>query len=97
VTIGLNGIEAVTIERQPLWPDLRNDHGPFDLIGDIHGCFDDLAELLETMGYRLEGFPENPSAWHPEGRKVVFLGDLVNRGMVWSLITCSMAASPWWL
>src|SRR5512133_2805654 len=32
-------VEAVTIERQPLWNNLKSDHGPFDIIGDIHGCY----------------------------------------------------------
>ena len=31
-----------TIERQPLWNNRRQDHGPFDVIGDVHGCFDEL-------------------------------------------------------
>jgi protein phosphatase len=34
-------VEAVTIERQRLWTDRRQEHGPFDIIGDIHGCFDE--------------------------------------------------------
>jgi protein phosphatase len=70
-------VEAVEIERRPLWPDRRSDTGPFDLIGDIHGCGNELEELLGLLGYA----PENTDAWrHPEGRKVVFLGDLVDRG-----------------
>ncbi len=65
-------VEAVTIERERLWPDRRDDLGPFDIIGDIHGCADELEDLLGRLGYS-EGR-------HPEGRKVVFLGDLVDRG-----------------
>jgi protein phosphatase len=65
-------VEAVAIERERLWPDRREDAGPFDIIGDIHGCADELEELLSRLGYS-EGR-------HPEGRKVVFLGDLVDRG-----------------
>ena len=65
-------IEAVTIERERLWPDRRDDAGPFDIIGDVHGCADELEELLARLGWS-EGR-------HPEGRKVVFLGDLVDRG-----------------
>jgi protein phosphatase len=65
-------VEAVTIERERLWPDRRDDAGPFDIVGDIHGCADELEELLARLGYS-EGR-------HPEGRKVVFLGDLVDRG-----------------
>ena len=73
-------VEAATIERQPLWSDRRGDHGPFDIIGDIHGCFDELTGLLDKLGYIVEGPPEDPRARHPDGRKAVFLGDLVDRG-----------------
>ncbi len=73
-------IDAATIERRPLWTDRRDEHGPFDIVGDVHGCFDELVELLQTLGYRVEGLPHAPRASHPEGRKVVFLGDLVDRG-----------------
>ncbi|WP_437680935.1 polynucleotide kinase-phosphatase [Sorangium sp. So ce131] len=73
-------VAAATIERQRLWTDRRDDHGPFDIIGDVHGCFDELVELLEALGYRLSGLPDAPRAAHPEGRRVIFLGDLVDRG-----------------
>jgi len=69
-------VEAVAVERRPLWPDRRSDHGPFDLIGDIHGCGDELEELLGRLGYA----PDSGVWRHPQGRKVVFLGDLVDRG-----------------
>jgi protein phosphatase len=73
----LEEIEAVIIERQPLWNNRKSEHGPFDIIGDVHGCFDELVELIVKLGYT-----EQPgSAWkHPEGRKLVFVGDLVDRG-----------------
>jgi protein phosphatase len=70
-------VEAVTLERRPLWPDRRSDRGPFDLIGDIHGCGDELEELLASLGYEPD---EAGVRRHPEGRKVIFLGDLVDRG-----------------
>ena len=73
-------VEAVGIERQPLWNDRRGEHGPFDIIGDVHGCFDELADLLVMLGYDVDGTPENPRARHPGGRKAIFLGDLVDRG-----------------
>lgn len=50
------------------------EHGPFDIIGDVHGCVDELRELLALLGYRDGG------AVPPEGRKAIFLGDLVDRG-----------------
>ena len=51
--------------------------GPFDIIGDVHGCFDELAELLGLLGYVLD---DGAGARHPEGRRALFVGDLVNRG-----------------
>lgn len=73
-------VDVAVVERQPLWTDRRQDHGPFDVIGDVHGCFDELVELLAKLGYELAGLPEAPTSRHPAGRKAVFLGDLVDRG-----------------
>ena len=67
-------IDDSVIERQRLWTDRRDEHGPFDLIGDIHGCRAELEALLKTLGYDLE------AGRHTAGRKAVFLGDLVDRG-----------------
>src|SRR5215213_9872754 len=64
-------IAAVTIERQPLWNNRKTDHGPFDLIGDVHGCADELEVLLEQLGYVRD---ETGTYRHPDGRKAVFLG-----------------------
>ncbi|MCP6758139.1 MAG: polynucleotide kinase-phosphatase [Fischerella sp. CENA71] len=129
-------IDSVEIERQPLWNNRKYEHGPFDIIGDIHGCCDELEALLEKLGYvkggvgGLVGLGEQgghgdtetrrhgdmgntnktlsaspplafsasdgtasppslptplslwnaPTYYHPEGRKAVFLGDLIDRG-----------------
>ncbi|MCA9553845.1 MAG: polynucleotide kinase-phosphatase [Myxococcales bacterium] len=73
-------VAAATVERVPLWNDRREERGPFDIIGDVHGCFDELTALLGKLGYIVAGGPEDPRAHHPEGRKAVFLGDLVDRG-----------------
>lgn len=78
-------VDAVVIERQPLWNNLRHEHGPFDIIGDVHGCYDELLELLRILGYQAENgegrLTPSPTVWrHPEGRKAIFLGDLVDRG-----------------
>jgi len=69
-------VEEVSIERVPLWPNRRHERGPFDIIGDVHGCADELEALLDRLGYRRDG----DVCSHPEGRRVVFLGDLVDRG-----------------
>jgi protein phosphatase len=72
----VEAIDQIEIERQPLWNNLKHEHGPFDIIGDVHGCFDELSTLLKELGYEAE----NGSLEHPAGRKAVFLGDLVDRG-----------------
>lgn len=74
-------IDRVTIERVPLWCDRKHDHGPFDIIGDVHGCFDELVQLLGELGYVVGATDAGePTAHHPGGRKAVFVGDLVDRG-----------------
>ena len=74
-------VDAVTIERQPLWNDLRHEHGPFDIVGDIHGCYEELVELLGKMGYQVSESGDGiPNVIPPVGRKLVFVGDLVDRG-----------------
>lgn len=71
-------VDAVEVEREPLPVDRRHDRGPFDVIGDVHGCVDELVALLERLGYDVAG--DRSAATHPEGRRAVFLGDLVDRG-----------------
>lgn len=68
----LDEIETAIIERQPLWNNLKHEHGPFDIIGDVHGCYDELTELLSKLGYT--------NGRHPADRKAIFVGDLVDRG-----------------
>ncbi|HEU0001739.1 MAG TPA: polynucleotide kinase-phosphatase [Ktedonobacteraceae bacterium] len=76
-------VESVRIERQPLWNNLKHEHGPFDIIGDIHGCFEELQALLQKLGYEVTRRPDEEIQFeihHPLGRKAVFLGDLIDRG-----------------
>jgi protein phosphatase len=71
-------IAAARFEREPLWNDRKSDHGPFDIIGDVHGCHAELVELLANLGYEVDN--EGSVAVHPDGRRALFLGDLVDRG-----------------
>ncbi len=76
---------SATVERVPLWNDKTGLHGPFDIIGDIHGCYDELIVLLGKLGYEAfsqiqEGPMAGPVFSHPKGRTAVFLGDFVDRG-----------------
>src|SRR6266550_4289141 len=76
----LEEIEAAVIERQPLWNNLKHEHGPFDIIGDVHGCYEELTALLVQLGYKINEEPTAPSVTPPDGRRAIFVGDLVDRG-----------------
>ena len=69
-------IESCVIERTTLRCDARANPGPFDIIGDVHGCEAELRELLAKLGYEHQA-----RQWrHPQQRQIVFVGDLVDRG-----------------
>ena len=79
-------VDAAIITRTPSWTNRQHDTGPFDIIGDVHGCFDELVALLELLDYRItpavaaDVGANSFSVSHPQGRKAVFVGDLVDRG-----------------
>ncbi|GAA3081639.1 polynucleotide kinase-phosphatase [Streptosporangium carneum] len=75
---GVEEIETATLVTEKAWSDRRELAGPFDIIGDVHGCRVELETLLRTLGWRID--PDGTGATHPEGRTAVFVGDLVDRG-----------------
>ncbi len=73
-------VDAAVVERQPLWNNLKHLHGPFDIVGDVHGCLDELVALLDKLDYTLAVENGETHVRPPEGRKAIFLGDLGDRG-----------------
>jgi protein phosphatase len=77
----VEAIEAVEIVRSRLWTDARHEAGPFDIIGDVHGCADELEALLEKLGYVVSWTDARTCSVSPSpGRRAIFVGDLVDRG-----------------
>lgn len=75
-------VASASVERTRLWNDLKHEHGPFDIIGDVHGCADELISLLNRLGYAVSSAQDGAehTVKPPEGRRAIFLGDLVDRG-----------------
>ncbi|MFF5445754.1 polynucleotide kinase-phosphatase [Streptomyces sp. NPDC012888] len=69
---GVAEADAAEVVREKRFNDLRHLTGPFDIVGDVHGCSSELEALLAELGYE--------DGVHPEGRTAVFVGDLVDRG-----------------
>ena len=106
-------VELAVVERTPLWCDKRSERGPFDFLGDLHGCCGEAEQLLGKLGYApLPGDDERVAAVerrhptmfrryphvlaHADGRRAVFVGDLVDRGprIVDSIVlVCNMVAA----
>ncbi|WP_374454245.1 polynucleotide kinase-phosphatase [Nocardioides sp.] len=78
---GIDEVDAVEVVREKPWNDRRELHGPFDIIGDVHGCASELRTLLTELGWTIHHDGDVAvGAEHPEGRQAVFVGDLVDRG-----------------
>ncbi|MGC9437367.1 polynucleotide kinase-phosphatase [Streptomyces sp. WG5] len=69
---GVAETEQATVVTEKRFNDLTHLTGPFDIVGDIHGCAAELESLLGKLGYT--------DGVHPDGRTAVFVGDLVDRG-----------------
>ena len=76
---GAAEVDAAQLVRERAWSDRTDLTGPFDIVGDVHGCAAELASLLGKLGYRPEPGRGGALA-HPAGRMAVFVGDLVDRG-----------------
>jgi len=63
--------ESADVQSHIVPAALRPGH--LDVVGDVHGEFDALRALLNVLGYRVDGS-------HPDGRGLVFVGDLCDRG-----------------
>lgn len=78
---GVAEAESVEVVRERPWNDRSEVHGPFDIIGDVHGCAAELRTLLIELGWTIAYDGDTAvGASHPEGRQAVFVGDLVDRG-----------------
>jgi protein phosphatase len=79
-------VNSAKAEPMRQWNDKRDEPGPFDIIGDVHGCCDELETLLQQLGYQIQETQPPDLLWgnhvyvHPESRRAVFLGDIVDRG-----------------
>lgn len=69
---GVDQVEGASVVTEKRFNDLTHLTGPFDIIGDVHGCSAELEALLAKLGYT--------DGVHPDGRTAVFVGDLVDRG-----------------
>ncbi len=79
----VNAVESIV--REKLYNNKKDIHGPFDIIGDVHACFDELEALLTKLGYTVNRVEEEGQNYGfevlaPADRTAVFVGDLIDRG-----------------
>lgn len=72
------GFGCIKVLRKKLSNNKKDIHGPFDIIGDIHGCYEEFCELIEKLGYEVDRL--HHKVYATTGRKLVLCGDLVDRG-----------------
>ena len=73
-------VDEASVGRTRLWTNLRAEKGPFDIVGDVHGCMEELVQLTQKLGYETTDGEDGWQVRHPDGRRLVFVGDLVDRG-----------------
>jgi protein phosphatase len=61
-------------------PSITEQCESLDIVGDVHGCLEELLELMAALGYRVRRENGDFEVTPPQGRKLAFAGDLVNRG-----------------
>jgi protein phosphatase len=69
--------DEVEVARTPLYSNRPEERGPFDIVGDVHGCFEELVELVSALGYVVK---DGRVIEVPPGRRLFFVGDLCDRG-----------------
>lgn len=81
VLTSVSEVDAASIAYEKAYNDRRELTGPFDIIGDVHGCASELRSLLSELGYQLRFDADgHATGAHHESRTAVFVGDLVDRG-----------------
>jgi polynucleotide kinase-phosphatase len=79
---GVEEVDSAVIGYEKAYNDKRSLTGPFDVIGDVHGCRSELESLLVSLSYTLVRDADGRAvdAVPPATRTAVFVGDLVDRG-----------------
>ena len=73
-------LTRLQVQWQPFPCSRLQEPGPFDIIGSPHGCHAEFISLVQKRGYQSTGTPGQNILHHPQGRKLIVLGDLADRG-----------------